>query len=106
MQQLQTETSCVCWAAGPLELCCRVHFFVSPGLHTHTYTHTHTRIHTTHTTHAHAQVLLLDEITVDLDVLGRADLMDFLRQECRERGATIIYVRGARGQGTAVGGHV
>ena len=40
------------------------------------------------------QVLLLDEITVDLDVLGRADLMSFLRQECRERGATIIYVRG------------
>ncbi|KAL4449008.1 hypothetical protein ABPG77_007725 [Micractinium sp. CCAP 211/92] len=37
------------------------------------------------------QVLLLDEITVDLDVLGRADLMDFLRQECAERGATIIY---------------
>jgi hypothetical protein len=38
------------------------------------------------------QVLLLDEITVDLDVLGRADLMDFLKQECRTRGATIIYV--------------
>lgn len=38
------------------------------------------------------QVLLLDEITVDLDVLGRADLMDFLKQECRQRGATIIYV--------------
>lgn len=44
-----------------------------------------------------AQVLLLDEITVDLDVLGRADLMDFLRQECAERGATIIYVRGRGG---------
>ncbi len=40
-----------------------------------------------------AQVLLLDEITVDLDVLGRADLLAFLRQECEERGATIIYVR-------------
>ncbi|GAB4824174.1 hypothetical protein N2152v2_011220 [Parachlorella kessleri] len=37
------------------------------------------------------QVLLLDEITVDLDVLGRADLMAFLQQECRERGATIVY---------------
>ncbi|KAI3430388.1 hypothetical protein D9Q98_004983 [Chlorella vulgaris] len=37
------------------------------------------------------KVLLLDEITVDLDVLGRADLMTFLRDECRERGATIIY---------------
>lgn len=37
------------------------------------------------------KVLLLDEITVDLDVLGRADLMSFLKQECVERGATIIY---------------
>ncbi len=38
------------------------------------------------------QVLLLDEITVDLDVLGRADLMAFLKDECQQRGATIIYV--------------
>jgi CCR4-NOT complex subunit CAF16 len=37
------------------------------------------------------QVLLLDEITVDLDVLGRADLMRFLVEECEVRGATIIY---------------
>jgi energy-coupling factor transporter ATP-binding protein EcfA2 len=37
------------------------------------------------------QVLLLDEITVDLDVLGRADLMRFLMEECTSRGATIIY---------------
>lgn len=37
------------------------------------------------------QVLLLDEITVDLDVLARADLMTFLKSECEERGATIIY---------------
>lgn len=37
------------------------------------------------------QVLLLDEITVDLDVLARADLLMFLRKECEERGATIIY---------------
>ncbi|EFN52379.1 hypothetical protein CHLNCDRAFT_26750, partial [Chlorella variabilis] len=37
------------------------------------------------------RVLLLDEITVDLDVLGRADLMAFLREECRQRGATIVY---------------
>ncbi|KAI4318502.1 hypothetical protein MLD38_032199 [Melastoma candidum] len=36
-------------------------------------------------------VLLLDEITVDLDVLARADLLDFLRKDCQERGATIIY---------------
>jgi hypothetical protein len=31
------------------------------------------------------QVLLLDEITVDLDVLGRKSLMDFLRDECDTR---------------------
>lgn len=37
------------------------------------------------------KVLLLDEITVDLDVLARADLLKFLRKECDERGATIIY---------------
>ncbi|EFJ42335.1 hypothetical protein VOLCADRAFT_83674 [Volvox carteri f. nagariensis] len=37
------------------------------------------------------KVLLLDEITVDLDVLGRADLMRFLKEECESRGATIIY---------------
>lgn len=37
------------------------------------------------------QVLLLDEITVDLDVLARADLLRFLRKECDEMGATIIY---------------
>ncbi|WIA28855.1 hypothetical protein OEZ86_011381 [Tetradesmus obliquus] len=37
------------------------------------------------------KVLLLDEITVDLDVLGRADLMRFLVEECAARGASIIY---------------
>ncbi|OWM72400.1 ABC transporter I family member 20 [Punica granatum] len=37
------------------------------------------------------KVLLLDEITVDLDVLARADLLKFLRKECEGRGATIIY---------------
>jgi CCR4-NOT complex subunit CAF16 len=37
-------------------------------------------------------VLLLDEITVDLDVLGRADLMDFLVAESRgPRQATVVY---------------
>ena len=39
----------------------------------------------------YTQVLLLDEITVDLDVLGRADLMSFLRRECEERNVTIVY---------------
>lgn len=38
------------------------------------------------------KVLLLDEITVDLDVLGRAEMLKFLKEECEERGATIIYV--------------
>ncbi|KAK3038798.1 hypothetical protein RJ639_027385 [Escallonia herrerae] len=37
------------------------------------------------------KVLLLDEITVDLDVLARADLLRFLKMECQERGATIVY---------------
>ena len=37
------------------------------------------------------QVLLLDEITVDMDVLGRLDLLEFFRRECEERGATIVY---------------
>lgn len=37
------------------------------------------------------QVLLLDEITVDLDVLGRAELMRFLKDECEQRGATVLY---------------
>ena len=37
-------------------------------------------------------VLLLDEITVDLDVLGRADLMAFLMRETEgERKATVVY---------------
>nr|GEX94242.1 ABC transporter I family member 20 [Tanacetum cinerariifolium] len=37
------------------------------------------------------KVLLLDEITVDLDVLARADLLAFLKKECEVRSATIIY---------------
>ncbi|KAJ0750789.1 putative ATPase, AAA-type, core, nucleoporin, nucleoporin, protein [Helianthus annuus] len=37
------------------------------------------------------KVLLLDEITIDLDVLARADLLTILEKECEERGATIIY---------------
>lgn len=36
-------------------------------------------------------VLLLDEITVDMDVLGRMDLLQFFIKECEERGATIVY---------------
>ncbi|XAO25819.1 hypothetical protein I312_104649 [Cryptococcus bacillisporus CA1280] len=36
-------------------------------------------------------VLLLDEVTVDLDVLVRADLINFLISESETRGATIVY---------------
>ncbi|KAI8826247.1 P-loop containing nucleoside triphosphate hydrolase protein [Fimicolochytrium jonesii] len=36
-------------------------------------------------------LLLLDEVTVDLDVLVRADLLRFLRSETETRGATILY---------------
>jgi CCR4-NOT complex subunit CAF16 len=34
---------------------------------------------------------LLDEVTVDLDVLVRGDLIDFLIAESKERNATIVY---------------
>lgn len=37
------------------------------------------------------QVLLLDEVTVDLDVVARLDLLDFFKEECQQRGATIVY---------------
>ncbi|KAF8609622.1 P-loop containing nucleoside triphosphate hydrolase protein [Ceratobasidium sp. AG-I] len=36
-------------------------------------------------------VLLLDEVTVDLDVLVRDDLLSFLKEESEVRGATILY---------------
>jgi CCR4-NOT complex subunit CAF16 len=37
------------------------------------------------------ELLLLDEVTTDLDVIARADLLAFLRRESVERGATILY---------------
>ena len=37
------------------------------------------------------RVLLLDEITTDLDLLGRADLLAFLRDEAEQRGTCILY---------------
>jgi CCR4-NOT complex subunit CAF16 len=37
------------------------------------------------------QVLLLDEITVDLDVHVRKSLLHFLKRETEQRGATILY---------------
>ncbi|KAI0650836.1 P-loop containing nucleoside triphosphate hydrolase protein [Trametes meyenii] len=36
-------------------------------------------------------VLLLDEVTVDLDVLVRDDLLRFLKNDSETRGATILY---------------
>merc|ERR1712153_127276 len=37
------------------------------------------------------QVLLLDEVTVDLDVVARANLLSYLKEETEVRGATIVY---------------
>jgi CCR4-NOT complex subunit CAF16 len=37
------------------------------------------------------RVLLLDEVTTDLDLLARQDLLDFLRQESDERSVTVVY---------------
>ncbi len=38
-----------------------------------------------------ARVLLLDEVTTDLDLIARAELLEFLREETEERGGTILY---------------
>src|SRR4051812_43229375 len=35
-------------------------------------------------------LLLMDEVTVDLDVLVRADLLEFLKRETERRDATIV----------------
>lgn len=37
------------------------------------------------------KILLLDEVTVDLDVLARSDLLEFLKQETEARQCTIVY---------------
>jgi CCR4-NOT complex subunit CAF16 len=37
------------------------------------------------------KVLLLDEVTTDLDLLARQDLLAFLAEESTERGTTILY---------------
>ena len=37
------------------------------------------------------RVILLDEVTAELDVLARADLLGFLREESTVRGATVVY---------------
>lgn len=38
-----------------------------------------------------SQLLLMDEVTTDLDVVSRQALLQFLREECDQRGATVIY---------------
>jgi CCR4-NOT complex subunit CAF16 len=38
-----------------------------------------------------SDVLLLDEVTTDLDVLARQDLLAFLRRESEAQGTTILY---------------
>merc|ERR1712007_418186 len=37
------------------------------------------------------KLLLLDEMTVDLDIVGRADFLDFLKSEAKEKKSTVIY---------------
>ncbi len=37
------------------------------------------------------ELLLLDEVTTDLDLIARQDLLAFLRGDCEQRGATILY---------------
>ena len=37
------------------------------------------------------ELLLLDEVTTDLDLLARQDLLDFLREESEARGVTVLY---------------
>merc|ERR1719231_889541 len=36
-------------------------------------------------------LLLMDDVTTDLDVVSRQALLQFLREECEVRGATVIY---------------
>jgi CCR4-NOT complex subunit CAF16 len=38
-----------------------------------------------------AQVLLLDELTADLDLLSRSSLLNFLKKESETKGTTIVY---------------
>jgi CCR4-NOT complex subunit CAF16 len=38
-----------------------------------------------------SRLLLLDEITTDLDLLARIDLLALLREECEQRGSAILY---------------
>ncbi len=49
------------------------------------------RVHLLLSLEQHRQVLLLDEVTTDLDVVVRANLLSFLRAECEEQGTAILY---------------
>lgn len=42
------------------------------------------------------RLLLLDEVTVDLDVLARSDFLSFLKKETEERGCTIVKRKGKK----------
>ncbi|CAE8635802.1 unnamed protein product [Polarella glacialis] len=42
--------------------------------------------------HEPREVLLLDEATIDLDLLARKSLLDFLAEEAEERGCTVLNV--------------
>jgi CCR4-NOT complex subunit CAF16 len=37
------------------------------------------------------RLILLDEVTAELDVVGRADLLAWLREESEQRGLTVVY---------------
>lgn len=37
------------------------------------------------------ETLLLDEFTVNLDIVARTDFLQFLKQETEERNATVVY---------------
>ena len=39
----------------------------------------------------HKPLLLLDEVTSDLDVVVRADLLEFLKEETTKRGSSVLY---------------
>jgi len=38
-----------------------------------------------------SELLLLDEVTTDLDVVARQNLLNFLKEESEQRGVTLIY---------------
>eukprot|EP00961_Rhodomonas_salina_P209160 2823037-Rhodomonas_salina.2 len=38
-----------------------------------------------------SEVLLLDEVTTDLDVLARQTLLDILKEESEQRGVTVVF---------------